>query len=93
MCFSPENVFCVSLQVQPHHFKEGTLKIKCVAMIAKIYYRTNEISAMGDFIHPPPLESRGPGLKPGKRGNFYFLRRCIYHYKEYLMHVTCIFST
>ena len=57
------------MQVKRHHFKRGgDLKIKCLATIATLYWRSNEQSMEGDRPQKAPvLESRGT-FAPGKRG-------------------------
>lgn len=46
----------LEFKVEPHHFKRGDLKIKCLATIASVYWRTNEESVEGDARKAPALE-------------------------------------
>ena len=58
----------LQFRVQPQHFKNGDLKLKCLATISSVYWRSNEESVEADRpARPPALESREipPPAYPG----------------------------
>ncbi|KAG8327923.1 hypothetical protein J6590_006085 [Homalodisca vitripennis] len=44
----------LEFRVEQRHFKRGDLKLKCLATIATVYWRTNEESVEGDKPHKSP---------------------------------------
>ena len=49
----------LEFRVRPKHFRRGDLKLKCLATIAQLYWRSNEQSVQGDKMHrAPALEQR-----------------------------------
>ncbi|XP_067009661.1 uncharacterized protein [Anabrus simplex] len=52
-------VLGLEFRVRPRHFKRGDMKLKCLATIATVYWRSNEESVEGDKPQKAPvLESR-----------------------------------
>ncbi|GLV31275.1 beaten path IIIc [Carabus blaptoides fortunei] len=52
-------VLGLKFRVMPQHFKRGDMKLKCLATIATVYWRSNEESVEGDRPQKAPaLESR-----------------------------------
>lgn len=47
------------LQVEPKHFQHGDMKLKCLASVATVYWKSNEESIEGEKLRPPALESKG----------------------------------
>nr|CAD7426597.1 unnamed protein product [Timema monikensis] len=53
------SVLGLEFRVMPKHFKRGDMKLKCLATIATVYWRSNEESVEGDRPQRTPvLESR-----------------------------------
>ncbi|GAB0095408.1 Immunoglobulin-like domain [Sergentomyia squamirostris] len=53
------SVLGLEFRVRPKHFKKGDMKLKCLATIATVYWRSNEESVEGDKPQKAPvLESR-----------------------------------
>lgn len=49
----------LEFRVKPKHFRRGDMKLKCLATIATVYWRSNEESVEGDKPQKAPvLESR-----------------------------------
>ncbi|KAK3927941.1 Kin of IRRE-like protein 3 [Frankliniella fusca] len=46
-------------KVEPRHFQHGDMKLKCLASVATVYWKSNEESIEGDKLRPPALESKG----------------------------------
>ncbi|XP_052128923.1 uncharacterized protein LOC113213259 [Frankliniella occidentalis] len=46
-------------KVEPRHFQHGDMKLKCLASVATVYWKSNEESIEGDKQRPPALESKG----------------------------------
>lgn len=55
-------------QVRHKHFKKGDLKMKCLATIANLYWRSNEESVEGDRPQKAPVLESRETFSPGKRG-------------------------
>ncbi|CAG7815630.1 unnamed protein product [Allacma fusca] len=61
------SILGLEFRVRHKHFRKGDLKMKCLATIAQLYWRSNEESVEGDRPQKAPaLESRET-LNPGKR--------------------------
>ena len=45
-------------KVRHKHFRKGDLKLKCLATIAQLYWRSNEASMEGDRIQRAPVLGR-----------------------------------
>lgn len=45
----------LTFKVQPHHFKGGDMKLKCLATISSIYWKSNEESVEGEKQPKPPV--------------------------------------
>ncbi|PSN45911.1 hypothetical protein C0J52_24207, partial [Blattella germanica] len=53
------SILGLEFRVKPKHFKRGDMKLKCLATIATVYWRSNEESVEGDKPQKAPvLESR-----------------------------------
>ncbi|KAJ9579885.1 hypothetical protein L9F63_004487, partial [Diploptera punctata] len=53
------SVLGLEFRVSPKHFRRGDMKLKCLATIATVYWRSNEESVEGDKPQKAPvLESR-----------------------------------
>lgn len=49
----------LEFRLESLHFKKGDLKIKCLAMIATVYWKSNELSIEGERpLKMPVMESR-----------------------------------
>ncbi|XP_065221722.1 uncharacterized protein LOC135846515 isoform X2 [Planococcus citri] len=48
-------VLGLKFKVQPEHFRNGDMKLKCLATIATVYWRSNEESVEGEKQHKPPV--------------------------------------
>lgn len=52
-------VLGLEFRLQRKHFKRGDMKIKCLATIATVYWKTNELSIEGERPYKAPvMESR-----------------------------------
>ena len=52
-------VLGLEFRIRPKHFKRGDLKIKCLATIATVYWKSNELSIEGEkTLKAPAMESR-----------------------------------
>lgn len=45
----------LTFKVQPEHFKSGDMKLKCLATISSIYWKSNEESVEGEKQSKPPV--------------------------------------
>lgn len=45
----------LTFKVQPEHFKRGDMKLKCLATISSIYWKSNEESVEGEKQSKPPV--------------------------------------
>ncbi|XP_055597730.1 uncharacterized protein LOC129747504 [Uranotaenia lowii] len=53
------SILGLEFKVKPKHFKRGDMKLKCLAMISTVYWKSNEESVEGDKPQKAPmLESR-----------------------------------
>ncbi|XP_049764328.1 uncharacterized protein LOC126092649 [Schistocerca cancellata] len=53
------SVLGLEFKVRPRHFRRGDMKLKCLATVATVYWRTNEESVESDRLQKAPvLESR-----------------------------------
>ncbi|KAJ9575040.1 hypothetical protein L9F63_007775, partial [Diploptera punctata] len=53
------SILGLEFRVKPKHFRRGDMKLKCLATIATVYWRSNEESVEGDKPQKAPvLESR-----------------------------------
>lgn len=53
------SILGLEFRVRPKHFRRGDMKLKCLATIATVYWRSNEESVEGDRPQKvPALESR-----------------------------------
>ncbi|CAD7078806.1 unnamed protein product [Hermetia illucens] len=53
------SILGLEFRVEQHHFRNGDMKLKCVARLSSIYWRSNEESVEGDKpVKAPVLESR-----------------------------------
>ena len=61
------SVLGLEFRVKPKHFLHGDMKLKCLATIATVYWRSNEESVEGDKPQRAPvLESREETVIPSK---------------------------
>ncbi|XP_072153774.1 uncharacterized protein [Bemisia tabaci] len=57
-----ETTLGLQFKVEPHHFKRDDMKLKCLATIATVYWKSNEKSVEGEKqSRPPTLESKKTG--------------------------------
>jgi hypothetical protein len=49
----------MEFKVKSRHFRKGDMKLKCLAMIASVYWRSNEESVEGEKPREAVMESRG----------------------------------
>lgn len=60
----------LEFRVKARHFKRGDMKLKCLATIATVYWRSNEESVEGDKIQKAPaLESRDTSYASNSRAD------------------------
>ncbi|XP_026465510.1 uncharacterized protein LOC113368157 [Ctenocephalides felis] len=60
----------LQFRVRPRHFKKGDMKLKCLATISTVYWRSNEESVEGDKPQRAPvLESRETVRPVGSRAD------------------------
>lgn len=53
------SVLGLEFKVRPRHFRRGDMKLKCLATVATVYWRSNEESVESDKLQRAPvLESR-----------------------------------
>lgn len=50
-----ESALGLEFRVKRHHFKHGDLKLKCLASIGTMYWKSNEESVEGDRPQRPPV--------------------------------------
>lgn len=54
-----ETTLGLEFRVRPKHFRQGDMKLKCLATVATVYWRSNEESVESDRFHRAPvMESR-----------------------------------
>ncbi|XP_065158335.1 cell adhesion molecule 2-like [Atheta coriaria] len=64
------SILGLEFAVRPKHFKKGDMKLKCLATIATLYFRSNEESVEGERPQRASvLESRGTVAPPGSRAD------------------------
>ncbi|XP_017772957.1 PREDICTED: cell adhesion molecule 2-like [Nicrophorus vespilloides] len=64
------SVLGLEFVVKPKHFKQGDMKLKCLATIATVYWRSNEESVEGERPQRASvLESRGTVAPSGSRAD------------------------
>lgn len=59
-------VLGLEFQVKPKHFRRGDMKLKCLATIATVYWRSNEESVEGDKPQKAPVLESRETVPPGK---------------------------
>lgn len=64
------SVLGLEFRVKPKHFKQGDMKLKCLATIATVYFKSNEESVEGERPQKAAvLESRGTAAPAGSRAD------------------------
>lgn len=64
------SILGLEFEVKPKHFKRGDMKLKCLATIATVYWRSNEESVEGERPQKASvLESRGTVAPAGSRAD------------------------
>ncbi|XP_021963894.1 cell adhesion molecule 2 isoform X2 [Folsomia candida] len=61
------SILGLEFKVRHKHFKKGDLKMKCLATIANLYWRSNEESVEGDRPQKAPVLESRETFSPGKR--------------------------
>ncbi|GFG37429.1 hypothetical protein Cfor_07163, partial [Coptotermes formosanus] len=56
----------LEFRVKPKHFRQGDMKLKCLATIATVYWRSNEESVEGDKPQKAPVLESRETVAPGK---------------------------
>ena len=77
------SILGLEFRVKPKHFRRGDMKLKCLATIATVYWRSNEESVEGDKPQKAPVLESRETVPPSKsradrvQGNLYLFRFCL----------------